>query len=33
MYGVLDADGNTCIPFVYDDIYAADSVNLSEKPL
>ncbi len=33
MYGVLDADGNTCIPFFYDDIYAADSVNLSEKPL
>ena len=33
MYGVLDADGNTCIPFVYDDIYAADSVNLSEKTL
>lgn len=33
MYGVLDADGNTCIPYVYDDIYAADSVNLSEKPL
>ena len=33
MYGVLDADGNTRIPFVYDDIYAADTVNFSDKPL
>lgn len=33
MCGVLDADGNTCVPFVYDDIYAADSVTFQVSAL